>query len=178
MNSSIRKFLIPAVVVALLGGLLAALLTPQAPANTSTATVTGKVALDFTLSTLDGKKVSLAEFKGKPVVLNFFASWCGPCKDEAPMISTAAQEFKDVIFLGIAYNDKLEKAKEFRDTYSLTFPIAIDDDSDAGRSSVKYALFSVPETYFIDRAGVIQRHNAGPITRTDLEVGLKTIGAL
>ena len=94
------------------------------------------------------------------------------------MISTAAQEFKDVVFLGIAYNDKLEKAKEFRDTYSLTFPIAIDDDSDAGRSSVKYALFSVPETYFIDRAGVIQRHNAGPIKRSDLEVGLKTIGAL
>ena len=175
---AIRKFLIPAVVVVLLAGLLSALLTPQVPANTSTATVTGKVAPDFTLSTLDGKTISLAQFKGQPVVLNFFASWCGPCKDEAPMISTAAQEFKGVVFLGIAYNDKLEKAKEFRDTYSLTFPVVIDDDSDAGRSSVKYALFSVPETYFIDRAGVIQRHNAGPITRTDLESGLKTIGAL
>jgi cytochrome c biogenesis protein CcmG, thiol:disulfide interchange protein DsbE len=178
MNSSIRKFLIPAIVVALLGGLLAALLTPQAPANTSTAGVSGKSAPTFRLSTLDGQTVTLEQFKGKPLVLNFFASWCVPCKDEAPMIAQAAKDFKDVVFLGIAYNDKLDKAREFRDTYNLDFPIAIDDDSDAGRSSVKYALFGVPETFFIDRFGVIQHHDPRPITRTDLEAGLKTIGAL
>jgi cytochrome c biogenesis protein CcmG/thiol:disulfide interchange protein DsbE len=178
MNPAIRKFLIPAVVVVLLGGLLAALLTPQQAANTSTATVTSKPAPDFTLKTLEGGTLTLSQFKGKPVVLNFFASWCGPCKDEAPMISAAAQEFKDVVFLGVAYNDKPDKAKEFRDQYELKFPIALDDDSDTGRASVNYALFSVPETYYIDREGIIQHHNPGPITRKDLEAGLKTIGAM
>jgi cytochrome c biogenesis protein CcmG/thiol:disulfide interchange protein DsbE len=178
MNPAIRKILIPAAIVALLAGLLAALLTPQQPANTSTATVTSKPAPGFTLKTLEGETLTLAQFKGKPVVLNFFASWCGPCKDEAPMLAAAAQEFKDVVFLGIAYNDKLDKAKEFRDNYDLRFPIAMDDDTDAGRASVNYALFSVPETYYIDREGIIQHHNPGPITRADLEAGLKTIGAL
>lgn len=178
MNSSIRKFLIPAVVVVLLGGLLSALLTPQAPANTSTAAIAGKPAPQFTLATLDGKKVSLEQFKGQPVVLNFFASWCVPCKEEAPMISQAAKEYGNVVFLGVAYNDKIENTRVFRDTYNLSFPIAIDDDSDAGRSSVKYALFGVPETFYIDKNGVVQHHDPGPIKRSDLEAGLKTIGAL
>jgi cytochrome c biogenesis protein CcmG, thiol:disulfide interchange protein DsbE len=175
-----RQFLIPAVVIVLLGGLLAALFTPQQAGNASTAAITGKVAPGFALKTLDGQPVSLAEFKGKPVVLNFFASWCVPCKDEAPMLSQAAQDFKskDVVFLGIAYNDKAPKTREFRDTYALSFPIAVDDDSDAGRTSVKYALFGVPETFFIDKNGIVQRHEPRPITREQLEDGLKTIGVL
>jgi cytochrome c biogenesis protein CcmG, thiol:disulfide interchange protein DsbE len=178
MNPNLRKILIPAVIVVLLGGLFAALLRPADTGNTSTAAVAGKPAPDFTLTTLEGKTVSLAQFKGKPVVLNFFASWCVPCKDEAPMISQAAKDFKDVVFLGVAYNDKLPKTREFRDTYNLSFPIAVDNDSDLGRTSVKYALFGVPETFFIDRQGVVQKHDPQPISRAQLEAGLKTIGAI
>jgi cytochrome c biogenesis protein CcmG, thiol:disulfide interchange protein DsbE len=178
MNSSLRNVLVGAVVIALLGVLLAGLLRPAQPGNKSTAALEGQPAPEFDLAMLGGGRMKLEQFKGKPVVLNFFASWCVPCKDEAPMFSRAAVEYsqKGVIFLGIAYNDKPDKAREFANMYDLGFPIAMDDNTNAGRTSVKYALFGVPETFFIDKNGVVQKHFPKPIERAELEAGLKLIG--
>jgi cytochrome c biogenesis protein CcmG, thiol:disulfide interchange protein DsbE len=178
MNSSLRNVLVGAVVVGLLGVLLAGLLRPAQPGNKSTAALEGQPAPAFDLAMLGGGQMSLERFQGKPIVLNFFASWCVPCKDEAPMFSRAAVEYsqKGVIFLGIAYNDKPDKAREFANTYDLGFPIAMDDNTNAGRTSVKYALFGVPETFFIDKNGVVQKHFPKPIERAELEAGLKLIG--
>ncbi|MEY4529386.1 MAG: hypothetical protein RLZZ156_107 [Deinococcota bacterium] len=178
MNKGITNIIIIAVVVVILGVLLGGLLSPSQPGNTSTAALEGKVAPEFDLAMINGGRIQLEQFKGKPVVLNFFASWCVPCKDEAPMFSRAAVEYskKGVIFIGIAYNDKEDKAREFANQFDLGFPIMMDDSSDAGRTSVKYALFGVPETFFIDKNGVIQKHYPKPIERDELEAGLKLVG--
>ncbi|NJK44796.1 MAG: redoxin domain-containing protein [Pleurocapsa sp. SU_196_0] len=92
MNPTLRKLLIPAVISVLFVGLIASLLRPAEPGNTSTALLEGKPAPAFTLVNLNGGTVNLESYKGKPIVLNFFASWCVPCKDEAPMLSQAAQD--------------------------------------------------------------------------------------
>ncbi len=177
-NSTLRNIIVIGSVVAILGVLAAGLLKPAQEGNKSTALLEGKAAPVFDLAMINGGRIQLEQFKGKPVVLNFFASWCVPCKDEAPMLSQAAVEYskKGVVFLGIAYNDKEDKAREFANTYDLGFPILMDDSSDAGRTSVKYALFGVPETFFIDKDGIVQKHHPEPITRAKLEAGLKRIG--
>ncbi len=178
MNTAVRNIIIGAVIVAVLAVLLGGLLTPTQPGNKSTAALEGKPAPSFDLTLINGGRIQLEQFKGKPVVLNFFASWCVPCKDEAPMFSRAAIEYskKGVIFLGIAYNDKEDKAREFANQFDLGFPIMMDDSSDAGRTSVKYALFGVPETFFIDSNGVVKKHYPKPIERAELEAGLKLLG--
>ncbi len=178
MNTSLRNLIVGTIIIALLGVLLGGLLSPAQPGNKSTAALEGKPAPTFDLSMINGGRINLEQFKGKPVVLNFFASWCVPCKDEAPMFSSAAIEYsqKGVIFLGIAYNDKEDKAREFANQFDLGFPILMDDSSDQGRTSVKYALFGVPETFFIDKNGVVQKHYPKPIERAELEAGLKLIG--
>jgi cytochrome c biogenesis protein CcmG, thiol:disulfide interchange protein DsbE len=175
-----RAFLIPAVVAVLLVGLIASLLRPAEPGNTSTALLEGKPAPTFTLTSLNkDREVDLEEYRGKPVVLNFFASWCVPCKDEAPMLAQAAEDFAGkAAFIAIAYNDKADKAKAFGEEYNLRFPLALDDNSDNGRTSVKYALFGVPETFFIDKDGIVRKHYPKPITRAELEAGLKLIEAI
>jgi cytochrome c biogenesis protein CcmG, thiol:disulfide interchange protein DsbE len=180
MNQNTRNILISVVLGALLVGFGVSLLRPSEPGNKSTALLEEKSAPTFALETLDGGQLRLEQFKGKPVVLNFFASWCVPCKDEAPMLAQAALEYapKGVVFLGIAYNDKKDKAREFRDQFNLGFPVMMDDNADSGRTSVKYALFGVPETFFIDKDGVIRKHYPKPIVREELEAGLKLIGAL
>ncbi len=178
MKKGFTNFIIIGVVIAVMAVLLGGLLRPASPGNKSTAVLEGKVAPSFNLAMINGGKISLEQFKGKPVVLNFFASWCVPCKDEAPMFSRAAVEFsqKGVIFLGIAYNDKADKAREFANQFDLGFPVMMDDSSDNGRTSVKYALFGVPETFFIDSNGIVQKHFPKPIDRAELEAGLKLVG--
>ncbi|MFN3265538.1 MAG: TlpA family protein disulfide reductase [Deinococcales bacterium] len=178
MTTTVRNFLVGGVVATLLLVLGAGLLRPAQPGNKSTAALEGQPAPSFDLAMINGGRIKLEQFKGKPVVLNFFASWCVPCKDEAPMLSSAAIEYsqKGVIFLGIAYNDKEDKAREFASTYDLGFPIAMDDNSNLGRTSVKYALFGVPETFFIDKNGIVQKHFPKPIERAELEAGLKLLG--
>ena len=179
MNPTVRTALISAVVIALLVGLGASLLRPADPGNTSTAALEGKPAPTFTLKNLNGGTVSLAAYRGKPVVLNFYASWCVPCKDEAPILAQAATDYaQKAAFVGIAYNDKAEAARAFGAEYNLPFPLALDDNGDSGRTSVKYALFGVPETFFIDKNGIIQKHYPRPINRAELEAGLKLVGAL
>ncbi len=178
MKKGFTNIIIIGVVIAILAVLLGGLLSPTSPSNKSTAALEGKVAPVFDLAMINGGRIKLEQFKGKPVVLNFFASWCVPCKDEAPMFSRAAVEYskKGVVFLGIAYNDKADKAKEFANQFDLGFPIMMDDSSDNGRTSVKYALFGVPETFFIDKNGVVQKHYPKPIERPELEAGLKLVG--
>jgi cytochrome c biogenesis protein CcmG, thiol:disulfide interchange protein DsbE len=178
MKNGFTNIIIIAVVIVVLAVLLGGLLRPAEQGNKSTALLENKPAPTFDLAMINGGRIQLEQFKGKPVVINFFASWCVPCKDEAPMFSRAAVEYskKGVIFLGIAYNDKQDKAREFANQFDLGFPILMDDSSDAGRTSVKYALFGVPETFFIDKDGVVKKHFPKPIERAELEAGLKLVG--
>jgi cytochrome c biogenesis protein CcmG/thiol:disulfide interchange protein DsbE len=123
----------------------------------------GDVAPAFTLRRLDGPgKVSLAAFRGHPVVLNFWASWCQPCKSEAKVLQRDWTQYRSrVVFLGIDYHDLASDARHFVDVHELTFPM-LDDGS--GRVTGRYGISQVPETYVLSRQGRVVAHLAGPIT--------------
>ncbi len=114
----------------------------------------GRVAPDFTLQALDGSTFRLSEQRGKPVVLNFWATWCGPCQNELPAIQKAAEHFgDDVVFAGVDQGEKAEVVQSFADKLGLTFTIPMDAD---GAIGYNYGVQGLPTTFFIDRNGVVQ----------------------
>jgi cytochrome c biogenesis protein CcmG/thiol:disulfide interchange protein DsbE len=122
----------------------------------------GKAAPDFTLTRLDtGETVTLAQLRGQPVVLNFWASWCGPCKLEHPTLARAARRHaSQARFYGVVFEDTPEAAREFARPLDPSFPQLIDPQS---RMAVDYGVTGVPETYFIDAEGIIRDKFIGPI---------------
>lgn len=169
-----RRLFLPLGVLALLGLLAVGLLRPSAQGGPGTP-LAGKAAPAFTLANLDGGQVSLAGLRGRPVLINFFASWCLPCRDEAPMLRQSALEgaSSGLVVLGIVYQDTPEKARAFRDEFSFGFPVLLDDP--ARPTAVAYGLTGVPETFFIDRSGIVRARQAGPLSASDLKDKLKGI---
>ena len=124
--------------------------------------LTGRqVAPDFTLPDPGGKKVSLKDFRGKVVFLNFWATWCGFCKDEMPTMDRLYREFKGKGFEIVAVNvkDKRPEALAFVKQLKLTYPIVIDPEGEVG---LLYGAFGMPTTYLIDRKGVVLARLWGP----------------
>lgn len=124
----------------------------------------GAAAPAFTLQRLDGNgNVSLASFRGRPVVLNFWASWCEPCKSEARVLQRdwARYRRRGVVFLGVDYHDLAPDARRFVRRHALTFPM-LEDGS--GSVTGSYGISQVPETYVLSRQGRVVAHLAGPIT--------------
>jgi cytochrome c biogenesis protein CcmG/thiol:disulfide interchange protein DsbE len=120
-------------------------------------------APQFTLERLDGRgELSLRSLRGKTVVLNFWASWCGPCKDETPLLQAASRRWqgKDVVFVGIDVDDVRSDARAFLARYGVTYPNVYD-----GKSSTvgRYGVTGFPETYFVDAAGKVRYRVAGPV---------------
>ncbi|MGE7672191.1 redoxin domain-containing protein [Lysinibacillus sp. NPDC094403] len=132
----------------------------------------GDTPPDFTLTSLDGKNVTLSEFRGKKVVLNFWATFCPPCKAEMPHMQNYYEQYakKDnveiiAVNLTKAERDVTDDAKvdavmTFRDSFNLTFPILLDPKNSAGSA---YQILTIPTTYFIDSKGYIQRAITGPM---------------
>jgi cytochrome c biogenesis protein CcmG/thiol:disulfide interchange protein DsbE len=122
----------------------------------------GKPAPNFTLTRLDtGEKVTLAELRGRPLVLNFWASWCGPCQLEHPTLARAAHRYQgEARFFGVVFEDTPEAARTFARPTDAAFPQLLDVKS---RMAVDYGVTGVPETYFIDADGIIRDKFVGPI---------------
>jgi cytochrome c biogenesis protein CcmG/thiol:disulfide interchange protein DsbE len=128
------------------------------------APAVGSIAPEFTLKQLDGPgSVSLASLRGRPVVLNFWASWCLTCKGEAPVLERDWTRYRNrgLVVLGVDYNDFAPDARRFVAAHRLTFPI-LEDGS--GRVTGTYGVSKAPETYVVNRRGRIVAHLAGPIT--------------
>ncbi len=124
----------------------------------------GRAASPFTLQTLDGQPVSLAALRGKPFVLNFWASWCYPaCYEEAPVLERMWRAYRDrgLMVVGVAIQDTPEAAKKFVGDFQLTFPNAQDI---GGKVSIDYGVYGVPETFFVDRQGRIRVKHVGALT--------------
>lgn len=125
-------------------------------------------APDFTLTLLDGSSFRLSDHKGKPVLINFFASWCLPCREEMPVLEKIVRDYqpKDVVFLGIAVDDTEEKMKDFIKRYDVTFPVGLDK---TGEVQKFFGLYGIPTTYFIDRNGMIRYFHSGAVTEKLLQ---------
>jgi peroxiredoxin len=127
----------------------------------ATGIAIGVKAPDFELKTLDGKNVKLSDFKGKKVILNFWATWCPPCKAEMPEMQKFYEEdHKDIVLLAVNIDPQLDVQK-FVDEMSITFPIPLDEDDEV--NSV-YQVISIPTTYFIDTKGIIREKHIGAMT--------------
>lgn len=125
-------------------------------------------APNFTLVLLDGKNFHLSDYKGKPVLINFFASWCLPCREEMPALEKIAHEYKPkgVIFLGIAIDDTEEKMKDFVARYGVTFPVGLDKTAAIQKS---FGIYGIPTTYFINKQGAINYSHSGSVTEELLQ---------
>jgi len=126
----------------------------------------GKPAPDFHLTTLDGEEVSLSDFKGQKVVLNFWATWCPPCKVEMPHFQEYEKKYtkKDnvvILALNMTYNDQgPDNVQKFVDSYDLTFRVPLMEDDSIMK---QYKILSIPTTAFIDEDGNIQRQISGAL---------------
>lgn len=134
----------------------------------------GKPAPGFTLATLEGGRVGLETLRGKPVVLNFWASWCVPCRTEMPLLERAwrAHAGEGLAVVGVVYADSNENARGFYKELDLTFPSLIDA---SGKTAVDYGVTGLPETYFIDRSGVIVAKKYGALEADELEARIAEI---
>jgi peroxiredoxin len=113
----------------------------------------GDVAPDFTLKTFDGKTVSLSDYEGKPVVLNFWASYCHPCREEFPLFRDQLAEHPgEFVVLGVDAKDIASDAEKFAEDEKATWPIVVDSSNEVAKA---YGISAVPQTFFIRRDGTI-----------------------
>ncbi|EMA6343588.1 TlpA family protein disulfide reductase [Bacillus cytotoxicus] len=134
--------------------------------------VVGKAAPHFELAKLDGTKVKLSDLKGKKVIVNFWATWCGPCQQEMPDMEAFYKKYKeDVEILAVNYTvseraNGTEKVRQFAEEKGVTFPILLDTDISV---TTRYKVITIPTSYFINTKGVIQDKFIGPMTQKEME---------
>jgi len=156
-----------AVAVAAVVGLLALLVwkLTQGGSDVPQAVREGRAieAPVFSLPRLDREgTLSLEELRGRPVIVNFWASWCRPCREEAPALERVWKRHRDegLMLIGIDYDDLRSDARAFARRYGMTYPLVYDRDKETVRD---YGLTGVPETFFIDREGRVIGQIAGPV---------------
>lgn len=164
--------------VALILGLavVLALAFQRDPHDIKTGTV-GKPAPAFALPSLTGSEtLSLDQYKGKIVVLNFWASWCIPCKEENPALTDVWERYRgtDVVLIGVVFQDSPDAARDYTTRLGNTWASALDGD---GRMALSYGVFGPPETYFIGADGIIAGRHIGPIDEQTLITGIETLRA-
>jgi cytochrome c biogenesis protein CcmG/thiol:disulfide interchange protein DsbE len=125
--------------------------------------LTGKPAPPFTLTLFDGSVLRLADLRGNVVLVNFWASWCVPCREEARALETASRHYRTrgVVFVGINIQDKEPDARAFLDEFGITYANGIDPGS---RIAVDYGVYGIPETFVIDGGGRITHKQTGAMT--------------
>jgi cytochrome c biogenesis protein CcmG, thiol:disulfide interchange protein DsbE len=181
-NRRKRRIVIFCVVSLLNVGLLALILTQLLTPATHSVTdpLVGHPAPNFTLVLLhadSGKKtLSLSNLKWKPIVLNFWASWCQPCKEELPLLENAWKQMqaqkKNIVFLGIDFQESDSDASSFLLQHGITYLAGLDTD---GSIANKYGVSSLPQTIFIDRNGTVTSREPQELTTQDLSRNLQSI---
>ena len=157
--------LLPLLLFLVLAGYFALALRPGRDPQELPSALIDKEAPAFELAGLNGDGIARDTLKGQPVLINFFASWCLPCRDEHPLLMRLAEQ-EHVPLYGIDYKDKPEAARsllqEFGDPYRA---IGIDRD---GRVGLDFGVYGVPETYVLDSTGHIRKRFVGPLTAEEV----------
>jgi cytochrome c biogenesis protein CcmG, thiol:disulfide interchange protein DsbE len=149
----------------------------QAVSADPVSPIIGHHATNFTVSTWNGKigtLLRLSDFAGKPVVVNFFGSWCAECVEEQPVLNAAWQKYHSsgVTFIGIAFRDQQPAATIYLDQQQVTYPCGPDP---SGRAVVDYAVTGAPETAFISRSGIVVSKFIGPIDDGSLDQSIQAL---
>ena len=128
----------------------------------------GQLAPDFEMQYPDGRKVKLSDFKGKPVIVNFWATWCAPCEAELPEFVQTYEKYKDqgLVILGVNAQESGEDANKFVEKYNLSFPVTLDS---RGEVMGLYGVRGLPTTLFIDPEGRVAVRWAGILTKPMIE---------
>ena len=149
------------------------------PTITSTsipeAPMVGYGAPDFTLTNLDGKSVHLRDFRGRVVVINFWATWCEPCRTEMPIFQSAyrVNQPLGLEILAVNFDESRSEVQEFRDQMSLGFTMLLDP---GGVIQRLYRVSGYPTTFFVDREGVIRAQHVGDLNESQLDEYLESVG--
>jgi thiol-disulfide isomerase/thioredoxin len=146
------------------------------PGEPEDAEATGKPArLDFTLKDMHGVDVSLASFKGKVILLNFWATWCGPCRAEIPSLVELQEQYQDdLVVLGLSVDDTAEKLLPYAAEFKMNYPVLVGN----GREDVQEAfgpLFGIPVSVIIGRDGIIAKKHSGIATKEQIEREIKAL---
>lgn len=172
-----RRWYLLTAVIAVLG--VASMVWGRAPAGRTAealppAPAVGHPAPLFVLPALAGEDIALADLQGRPVVLNFWASWCGPCRAEMPELQRLHDRLGEtgVVVLGVNQGEAAETAAGFLQELGLSFPVALDQRTGV---SQQYLVNSLPTTFFIDRTGVIRSTFIGPMSDAVLAQNLRMI---
>ncbi len=133
----------------------------------------GNLAPDFELQDLDGNGVRLSDFRGKAVIVNFWATWCPPCKEEMPILNQKSIELSDsLVVLGVNLQENPNAIKPFIKELDISFIILLDPTAEIKSA---YDVFTQPVSYFIDRNGIIKARKFGPFTEDELETNINKI---
>lgn len=161
-----RAYLVAAAVLPLL--LLALYVALLNRASAPLGAQIGQPAPNFALADLNGKPLRLADLAGRPVVVNFWASWCGPCVEEFPLLqrAQAAHASDGLAVVGIIYHDQSEPARAFMQRMGATWPAAMDP---GGKVASAYGIYGPPETFFIGRDGQVVGRQIGQFSARDLD---------
>ena len=162
------------VVIGFLGLLIWGMLNRQPITGLSGITMVKHPAPDFNLTTFEGKALSLADLKGQPAVINFWASWCPPCRDEAPILERTwrAYENQGLRFVGINIQDRKEDALSYIREFDITYPNGPDP---AGEITIGYGVSGLPVTFFVSGDGKILRRWVGAVEPNVLVNSIKEI---
>ncbi len=162
--TGVERRLCPGLLVAA-AALIALLLTacsPPAPARL------GSPAPDFALPSLDGPSVRLADFKGRPVLINFWATWCVPCREEMPLMQEVYEQYRErgLVILAINMEEDAQTVRRWVDQGGFTFTFVLDSE---GEQVKRYNVTAAPTSYFVGRDGVIRDLKLGALTRSDMQ---------
>lgn len=127
----------------------------------------GKPAPQIQFTAFDGQPMDLQEQRGKPVVINFWASWCGPCRQEAKVLENLWNAYRDqdVVFIGVDIQDSDSDARAFISEFGVTYPNGMDVD---GRITIDYGVIGIPVTFLVDRDGIVTRRWVGGVRKSQM----------